>query len=149
LITSIIGNINQKLNYTNLIAMTKIPVYVSFDVANDHILREFITTMSHMNDSPFEIISYSSKKLIPFFSYPNNLRNEIKKSDILLVLLGPDTYKSKIVQLEVQIAIEEKIKIIQMNGYREVSYSMVAGTKKSYRWDWDNLKILMTNERSI
>jgi hypothetical protein len=129
--------------------MTKIPVYVSFDVANDHILREFITTMSHMYDSPFEIISYSSKKSILFFTYQNNLRNEIKKSDIILILLGPDTHKSKIVQLEVQIAIEENIKIIQMNGYREVSYSMVAGTKKSYRWDWDNLKLLMTNDQSI
>lgn len=120
-------------------------VYVSFDVKNDYILKDFITKMSRLYDSPFEVSYFTPEKFISLFICSYIIRSEIIKSNVLLILLGPDTYKSKIVQLEVKIANEENIKIIQMNGYRSISHLTIKGTNISFEWDWDLLKQLMND----
>ncbi len=123
--------------------MAKKGVFVSFDFDNDKVLKDFIIGQSRLQDSPFEVIDHSLKETAPESDWKERARRAIKCSEIVLVMVGPHTYKASGVLKEVAIARDERIKIVQVIGYKDADYELVPNAGPLYRWNWENLKKLL------
>jgi hypothetical protein len=123
--------------------MPKTPVFVSFDFDNDRKLRDFVIGQAKHADSPFQVINHSLKEAAPQRSWESKARAAIKRSTIVLVMVGPKTHRAPGVLKEVAMAREEGKKIVQVIGYRDGNYTAVPGAGRLYRWNWENLKTIL------
>lgn len=119
-------------------------VFISFDFDNDKVLKDFMVGQSRLKDSPFEIYDWSLKESAPEEDWEDEARKKIKRSDIVLVMVGGETYKASGVLKEVKITRDEEIKIIQMIGYKDKDYTRVPDAGYLYSWNWENLKNLLS-----
>jgi len=117
-------------------------LFVSFDFDNDKILKDFIIGQSKLSDSPFEISDWSMKEAAPQANWGAEARARISRSDIVIVMVGPKTYKAPGVLKEVKIARALKKRIYQIIGYRNGNYTPVPDAGRLFSWNWDNLKKL-------
>lgn len=124
--------------------MPKKRVFVSYDYDNDKALKDFIVGQARLPDSPFEIIDFSLKEAAPTLTWEAKARTAIKRSDMVLVMVGRYSYRASGVLKEVRIAGEEGKPIVQIIGYREGDYTAVPGAGRLYRWNWENLKNLLS-----
>ena len=76
-------------------------------------------------------------------TWEEKARAAIKRSDIVLVMVGPKTYKAPGVLKEVGMARDEDIPIVQVIGYKDGNYTPVPDADRLYAWNWDNLKNLL------
>lgn len=123
--------------------MPKKHVFVSFDFDNDKALKDFIVGQARRPDSPFDVIDHSLKEAAPLKTWEDKARAAIRRSDIVLVMVGPQTYKAPGVLKEIRMAREEGIPIVQVIGYKEGNYTPVPDGGRLYAWNWDNLKKLL------
>lgn len=123
--------------------MAKKRVFVSFDFDNDRALKDLVIGQSRLSDSPFDVIDYSLKEDFPMKTWEEKAKQAIKRSDIVLVIVGPETYKASGVLKEVKMAREEEIPIVQMIGHRDRTYEPVPDAGRLYSWSWENLKNLL------
>jgi len=123
--------------------MAKKRVFVSFDFDNDKVLKDFIIGQSRLTDSPFEVIDTSLKEAEPMKTWEDKARAAIKRSDIVVVMVGPKTHKAPGVLKEVGMAREEAIPIVQVIGYKDGNYTAVPNAGRLYAWKWDNMKKLL------
>ena len=124
--------------------MAKKRVFVSFDFDNDKTLKELIIGQARLPDSPFEVADHSLKEAQPERDWQAKARAAISRSEVLIVMLGPNTSNASGVLKEVRMAQELEKKGFQIIGYREGSETWaVPGAGRTYRWDWDNLKKLL------
>jgi hypothetical protein len=123
--------------------MAKKRVFVSFDFDNDKTLKEFIIGQARLPDSPFEVVDTSLKEAAPMKTWEDKARAAIKRSDLVLVMVGPTTHKAPGVLKEVKMAREENVPIVQIIGYRDGNYTAVPDAGRLYAWNWDNLKKLL------
>ena len=123
--------------------MAKTPVFVSFDFDNDQKLRTFIVAQAKLPDSLFEIIDHSLKEAAPERHWEDKARRAIKRSKVVLVMVGPKTHKALGVLKEILIAHRAKKRVVQVIGYRDVSCKRVLGAGRLYRWNWENLKKIL------
>ena len=124
--------------------MAKKRVFVSFDFDNDKILKDFIIGQSNLSDSPFEVIDTSMKEAAPEKDWPDRAETKIKNSDMVLVMVGPKTYKAPGVLKEVSLARKWKKPIAQVIGYKDGNYKPVPDAGRLYSWNWDKLKKLLS-----
>ena len=87
--------------------MAKKRVFVSFDFDNDKKLKEFIIGQSKLSHSPFEVTDYSLKEAAPEANWQGKARKAIRRSEIVLVMVGRYTYKASGVLKEIKMAREE------------------------------------------
>jgi len=118
-------------------------VFVSFDFDNDKALKDFIVGQARNPDSPFEIIDTSLKEAFPMKTWEEKARLAIRRSDLVLVMVGLNTYRAPGVLKEVDMARAEGKSIVQVIGYRDGNYTAVPNAGRLYRWDWENLKKLL------
>lgn len=123
--------------------MAKKRVFVSFDFDNDRALKEFIIEQTRNEDSPFEVIDHSLREEFPMRDWEEKARSGIRRSEIMIVMVGPNTYRAPGVLKEVKMAREADISIVQIIGYREGDYEPVPNAGKLYKWNWENLKNLL------
>ena len=121
----------------------KTRVFVSFDFDNDKKLKDFIIGQSKIASSPFSVIDHSLKEAAPERDWKDKARAAIKRSEIVLVMVGPSTYRAPGVLAEVSMAREEGKRIVQVIGYRDGNYRPVPNAGRLYSWNWDNLKKLL------
>ncbi len=119
-------------------------VFVSFDFDHDHVLKEFIIQQARREDSPFEIEDWSLKEAAPEKDWEDKARAKIARSDKVIVMVGPQTYRARGVLKEVKIARELNKPVSQVIGYREGDYQAVPNAGRLYRWNWENLKTLFS-----
>jgi len=119
-------------------------VFVSFDFDNDRGLKDLIIGQSRHSDSPFNIFDHSLKEAAPKLNWEDKARTAIRRSDVVLVLLGEDTYRAGGVLKEVGIAREDGIHLVQVIGYRDRPYRPIPNAGRVYEWTWDNLKRLLS-----
>ena len=124
--------------------MAKKPVFVSFDFDNDKVLKDFIIGQSKHSDSPFEVIDHSLKEAAPERDWAEKARRAIRRSEIVLVMVGPETHKASGVLKEVAMAREEDRKVVQIIGYKDGNYKSVPDAGRLYAWNWANLKTLLS-----
>jgi len=122
---------------------TKKKVFVSFDFDNDKIIKDFLIGQSKLVDSPFEVTDVSLKEAAPERDWADKAKAKIGLADIIIVMVGPKTYKASGVLKEVKIANDLRKKIIQIIGYKDGSYTRVEGAGILYNWNWENLKKLL------
>lgn len=122
---------------------TKTRVFVSFDFDNDKVLKDFIIGQSRREDSPFNVIDISLKEAQPMKTWEEKANAAIKRSDIVVVMVGPKTHKAPGVLKEVKMARDEGIKIVQVIGYKDGDYTAVPNAGRLYSWNWENLKKLL------
>lgn len=143
---AIVGNMMNKalrVSSAKALAATKTKTFISFDFDNDKILKDFIVQQSRRSDSPFEFADHSLKEAAPEHNWESKARTAIRRSDIVIVMVGPYTYRARGVLKEVKIAREENKRIVQIIGYKNGQYNPVPGAGRLYRWNWPNLKNLL------
>lgn len=118
-------------------------VFVSFDFDNDLVLKEFIVGQAKNKDSPFIIENWSLKEAAPQKLWEEKARANIKRSEIVIVMVGPKTHKAPGVLKEVSMAREAGKPTIQIIGYKDGNYTSVPNAGKLYSWNWENLKKLL------
>lgn len=123
--------------------VSKKKVFVSFDFDNDRVLKDFIIGQARLADSPFEVVDHSLKEAAPEPDWPKKARAAIKRSELVLVVVGPHTHKAQGVLKEVAMAREEGIPIVQIIGYKDGNYTAVPNAGRLYSWSWNNLKRLL------
>lgn len=125
------------------VMIAKKRVFVSFDFDEDRVLKDFIIQQAKNPDTPFNVIDHSLKEAAPERSWKEKARSAIKRSDIVLVMVGPKTHRAPGVLAEIAMAREEGIPIVQVIGYKDGSYVAVPNAGRLYRWNWENLKKLL------
>jgi len=123
--------------------MAKKRVFVSFDFDNDKALKDFIIGQARLPDSPFEVIDASLKEADPMKTWQEKARAAISRSDLVLVMVGPGTYRAPGVLNEVQIARAANIPIVQVISHEDGNYPAVPDAGRLHKWNWDNLKNLL------
>lgn len=123
--------------------MAKKRVFVSFDFDNDRVLKDFIIGQARLPDSPFEVIDTSLKEAAPLKTWEDKANAAIKRSDIVLVMVGSYTHRAPGVLKEVAMARAAKVPIVQVIGHKDASPIPVPDAGQLYKWNWDNLKKLL------
>lgn len=118
-------------------------VFVSFDFDDDKKLKDFIIGQSKLGDSPFEVTDHSLKEAAPERNWEEKARRAISMVEIVLVMVGPKTYRASGVLKEVKMARDLEKQIVQIIGYKDGNYTAVPNAGRLYRWSWDNLKKLL------
>ncbi len=121
--------------------MSKKKVFVSFDFDNDRVLKDFIIGQTRLADSP--VVDHSLKEAAPEPEWPKKARAAIKRSELVLVMVGRHTHKAQGVLKEVAMAREEGVPIVQIIGSKDGNYTAVPNAGRLYSWNWDNLKRLL------
>ncbi|CAC9645574.1 hypothetical protein BPUTSESOX_2122 [uncultured Gammaproteobacteria bacterium] len=125
--------------------MAKTKVFVSFDFDNDKALKEFIIGQAKNSDSPFEISDYSLKEAKPEKDWPDHAKLAIARADVFMIMLGSKTKNASGVLKELNVAIEKDKKKFQIIGYKDgTSDWSVPGGGRTYNWNWENLKKLLS-----
>lgn len=119
-------------------------VFVSFDFDNDKKLKDFIIGQSRLADSPFSVIDTSLKEAAPMKTWQDKARVAIGRSDCVLVMVGPETYRAPGVLKEVAMARDASKPIFQVIGYKDGNYTAVPNAGRLYAWNWTNLKKLLS-----
>lgn len=118
-------------------------VFISFDFDNDKVLKDFLIGQSKLPDSPFEVSDWSLKEAAPEKNWEEKARAKIGLVDLVIVLVGPKTYRASGVLKEVKMARDLNKQIIQIIGYKNGEFKPVPDAGRLYRWNWDNLKNLL------
>lgn len=124
--------------------MAKTRVFVSFDFDNDRVLKDFILGQAKLPDSPFDVFDHSLKEAAPEKDWERKARAAIRRSEIVLVMVGARTHKAHGVLKEVAMARDAGVKIVQIIGYKMGDYTPVPNAGRLYAWSWDNLKKLLS-----
>lgn len=120
--------------------MAKKRAFVSFDFDSDKVLKDFIIGQAKLPDSPFEVADWSMKEAAPERNWEREAEARIKRSDIVIVMVGKQTHRASGVLKEVAMARRNGVPIVQVIGYRDASPTAVPNAGRLYRWDWENLK---------
>ena len=124
--------------------MTKKRAFISFDFDRDKILKDFVIGQAKLRDSPFDAADWSMKEAAPQSKWEAEAEARIKRSDVVIVMVGSQTYRAPGVLKEVAMARDNEIKIVQIIGYRDTSPKAVANAGRLYKWNWANLKNILS-----
>lgn len=120
-------------------------VFISYDYDNDEKLKVFIVGQAKNDDSPFEISDLSLKEAAPEKDWLDRAKAAIGRADVFIIMLGPKTKNASGVLKELKAATEKGKEKFQIIGYHDGSEDWaVPGGGRVYRWNWDNLKKLLS-----
>ncbi|NOX16296.1 MAG: hypothetical protein GXP61_09820 [Epsilonproteobacteria bacterium] len=122
--------------------MTKKKVFISFDFDNDLKLKNLLAGQAKLPDSPFEISDWSLKEAAPEKHWEDKAEAKIKRSNIVVVIVGDKTSKASGVKKEVKLARKNNITIVQIK-VQNTNPLKVADAGVLYNWTWDNLKLIL------
>lgn len=124
--------------------MNRKRAFVSFDFDNDKVLKDFIIGQAKLPDSPFEVADWSMKEAAPQSNWEREAEARIRRSDIVIVMVGSRTHRAQGVMKEVAMARRNSVPIVQIIGYRNSSPAQVANAGRLYQWNWENLKKILS-----
>ena len=125
--------------------MARKKVFVSFDFDNDKKLMDLIIGQAKLADSPFDVSDYSLKEAAPEASWLDKARTAINRSDVVIVMLGPNTKTASGVLKEIKVVNELKKHRFQIIGYKNGTENWaVPNAGRVYLWTWPNLKKLLS-----
>lgn len=83
------------------------------------------------------------KEEAPQANWEREAARRIKRSDIVIVLVGFKTHRASGVRKEVAIARELDKPIVQIIGYKNSHPTPVPNAGRLIRWSWANLKKIL------
>lgn len=114
-------------------------VFVSFDFDNDQQLKHLLIGQTKRRNIPFSVVDGSLKEAAPEPRWKEAALREIQQCDMVVVLVGRQTYKAPGVLAEIAMARAEGKPIVQLIGSRESGYTRVKGAGRVLAWTKDNL----------
>ena len=117
--------------------------FISFDFDRDKTLKDFMAGQAKMPDTPFTMADWSMKEAAPQRDWKAEAEARIKRSDVVIVMVGTNTHKAPGVLAEVAMARRNDIPIVQVIGYKDASPTAVPNAGRLYRWNWENLKKIL------
>lgn len=128
--------------------MAKVRVFMSFDYDHDNDCKNLLAGQAALKDSPFEIEDWSIKDASK--DWKEKARTRIKQVAQVIVICGEHTDTATGVNVEIEIARDEKKPYFLLNGRPNGTYKKPTAaltTDKVYKWTWDNLKKLIAGGR--
>ncbi len=119
--------------------MTKKRAFFSFDFDEDQNLKNHMVGQMKLPSSPFEGADWSMKEAAPQRDWEREAESRINRSDVVVVLVGPKTYRAPGVLKEVAIARRLGKPIVQIIGYRDSHPISVPNAGRVLRWTWSNM----------
>ncbi len=116
----------------------KTPVYISFDYDNDRTLKEFVIGQTKLEGTPFQVVDHSIKEAVTG-DWVAEAERRIKRSEVVLVMVGSHSHSAQGVLKEVALARKHGKKVAQIIGYRDANPTPVPGAGPLYRWSHENL----------
>jgi len=120
-------------------------VFVSFDFDNDQQLKHLLIGQTKRQNLPFSVVDGSLKEAAPELRWKEAALKEIRRCDLVVVLVGRHTYKALGVLAEIAMARDEGKPIVQLIGSRGSPYTHVKGAGRLMAWTQDNLTKLFGN----
>jgi len=97
-----------------------------------------------LQTSPFSGVDLSMREAAPQQNWEAVAEGRIKRSNLVLVMVGSNTYKAQGVLKEVAMARKYNIPIAQIIAYKNLtSPTPVPNAGRLYRWNWENLQTLL------
>ena len=125
--------------------MTQKRVFISFDFDNDKKLRGSLIAQARDPKSPFNIIDSSVQE--PFDEkWRAQVRERIRKSNLVIVICGRHTHQAKGVEAEVSITRELNKPYVLLAGHRKGKCQKPANALKTdvmHKWKWKKLRELI------
>ena len=120
-------------------------VFISFDYDHDHDLRGNLVAQAREPESPFSITDRSVRAPIDE-NWRREVRERIRRVDLMIVICGEHTYDADGVAAEVTIAREEHKPYFLLRGRRRRTCTRPRTALRSdemHIWTWENLKNLI------
>lgn len=136
---AIVGAVADHLNLT---AGVKKKVFLSFDYDNDRGLKHFMVGQSRLDRSPFEIVDTSLQEAAPEPEWVRHAERAIRQSDLVMIMLGTQTYRAPGVLTELRIARRLGVPTVQVRPTGGLGRA-VDGGGRVYVWSWDNLERIL------
>ena len=127
--------------------MTTKSVFISFDYDNDKDLPGNLVAQAARPDSPFSIRDRSVKYRIDE-NWKKEVRDRIRRVDLVIVICGEHTHDADGVAGEVTITQEEKKPYFLLKGRRKKTCTKPRNALSSdeiQSWTWPNLRKLIEN----
>lgn len=122
-------------------------VFISFDYDNDRDLPGNLVAQAARSDSPFSIADRSVRAPIDE-NWRSEVRERIRRVDLVIVICGEHTHNADGVAGEVAITQEESKPYFLLKGRRRKTCTKPRNARRSdeiHNWAWGNLRRLITN----
>jgi hypothetical protein len=129
--------------------MTKKRAFISFDFDHDEDLRNLLVGQAKNPDSPFEIKDRSLKEPLTG-DWKGKVHQRMDNVDIVIIICGEHTHTANGVAAELTMAREAKKPYFLLWGRSEKTCTKpktALASDKVYKWNWNNLKSLISGER--
>ena len=116
--------------------MSKVHVFVSFDLEHDQDLYELLLGQSRVPSSGFAVLGGSKRSTTAYLA-TESLRRRIREADQVIVICGEHTEASSPVSAELLIAQEERTPYFLLWGRRDSMCTKPNGAKPAegmYSW---------------
>jgi hypothetical protein len=118
---------------------TKPRVFVSFDFDNDQQLKHLLIGQTKRSDLPFSVVDGSLKEAAPEPTWKQAARAQIQRCDLVVVLVGRQTYRARGVIAEIGMAREEGKSIVQLVSAGRANCPRVPNAGRRLLWSHSNL----------
>lgn len=125
---------------------TKTRVYVAFDFG-DRKLAAMMGGQLRNPNSGYEVANWSLKEARPEASWETDAEYKIKRSDLLMIVLGRNTHRADGVLREVSFARRAGVPCCQIAPASLLSVTPVPNGGRWYRWSEQNLLSLVSQAR--
>lgn len=119
-------------------------VFISFDFDEDFFLAKALGEQLRRS-SRFDVANWSMKEAAPERLWRDEAERRLIRSDVMLIVLGPKTYRAPGVLAEVRLArnVRPPVPVRQVIGYRNSHPTPVQDGGRVYRWEHDNLETML------
>ncbi len=118
--------------------------FFSFDFDEDQGLKHHMVGQMKMSTTPFSGADWSMKEAAPQRNWEAEAEARIRRSDVVVVLVGPKTHKAPGVLKEVAMARRLGKPIVQIIGYKDSSPTPVPNAGRLLRWTWANMTSVLS-----
>ena len=115
-------------------------VFLSFDTERDKPFRDFFINQGRKEDATWAVTRWSEPYDPGDSMWVSATTQRIKQAEVLIVLLGPGTFRCTGVLKEVTIAQILEKNIFQIIPAAKGTPHILPNVGKIVRWDWNNVK---------
>lgn len=96
--------------------MSKKKIFVSFDTENDSAFKNIIVGKSQEKNAKYKVANWSMKPDAKNAKWLKDVKYKVTRCDMLVVMVGKNTYRAPGVIKEVEFATDANMKIVQINA---------------------------------
>lgn len=137
------GGLGWLIDKLGLSARNTKSVFVSFDYSHDVRQKNLFVGQANHGKTPWTITNSSLLEAAPEDEWEGRASEAIAESDLVVVLLGPHTWRAHGVLKEVRFAKRHGVPVVQIASERNWGVPGVPGAGRRYPWSWPHLERVM------